>query len=1113
MASRGLPALAPFVRPLRSPWPWVGLGVVLLLTLGPWLLLRRAEKVRLEMAQASQADTVVRQLERRMRNLEQVLRGAAGYLGRGAQPTREEWQTYVKHLDYGATYPGLQSLSFVEWIPNESLAAHVQRVRSEGFPDYTVVPGGSLAPLSGGFSSIVYLEPMDERNQRAFSKDMLADASRKEAMLRARDMGQVVLTGKVRLYQETEAGIQAGTVLFAPVFRQGLPRETVADRRRALRGWVSIPLRMTDFLQATLPRDTGLADVEVYDGAEAAPEHLLFDSDPARPRSGAALRQDRPLTIAGRTWLARIEPSPAFFAAMGQTHHWGVLIAGLMASFLLFSLLLTYQGAEGRAQQLARRRGEEMLTTAAQFQALFERAPLGMAIADTATGRYLSVNPRLGQILGYAPEELLGHTFADVTHPGHVQMDLASLRDLATGRISEYQKEKRYLHRDGHEVWARLSVALLPTAPAEPRRHLALVEDITDLRRAMEAVRTSEERFHNLFELSPDPITLSRLSDGIPVVVNRAWCELTGFNMQEDLEPPHADLAAWAHQAEHEALLEELRKSGSLFQREATFLGRNGAGYRLLFTAKVIVMEGEPCALIIGKNVTERHAAELALQESEARWQFALDGAGDGVWDWQGDSDTMFLSRGYRSMLGYEAAEPLGTTYVDWIERIHPEDREAVEAAASAYLAGTTPAYKAEYRIRRKDGSYLSVLARGMAVDWDAGGRPKRMIGTHTDITEHKKMESDLRSTENLFRLISSGLRDYILILDLDGTISYINLVPAGIKIAQATGAHFTLGLDPEARAIADAAFLDCLRTGRETTYSAPGTRLDGSTGWFEVRLEPVREVEAIIAVIALAFDRTDARKTETSLQASEIRTRKAESLVLMAGGIAHDFNNLFQAIQGNLEIAGLRARGDHGLVQPLQRAMEVLNRAISLSWKMLDFSGHFIVKLENLDLEHWLPAYLATVRLEFPETFTLDLSCEPVPVIRGDRLKLEQAVKALLENALEAAPTQTGRVRLRLFVDFGEDRPGPDSPGIWPLRRPELPATICLELADDGPGVPSGKLDVICDPFYTSREPGRGLGLPVAVGILSAHRAGFHIFNGAGEGLVLRIHVPPSGA
>jgi two-component system cell cycle sensor histidine kinase/response regulator CckA len=274
-----------------------------------------------------------------------------------------------------------------------------------------------------------------------------------------------------------------------------------------------------------------------------------------------------------------------------------------------------------------------------------------------------------------------------------------------------------------------------------------------------------------------------------------------------------------------------------------------------------------------------------------------------------------------------------------------------------------------------------------------------------------------------------------------------------------------------------------------------------------EVRLSLLREAEPrqILAVVRDLSEREQ-------VQENEHRARKAESLVLMAGGIAHDFNNLFQAIQGNLEIIWMRAKAIPPIAVPLSRAQGALNRAIGLSWKMLDFSGHGFVHLEPLDLENWLPAYLATLQLELPETFRLDLTCDPVPRIKADRSKLEEVVKAIVDNAVDATGG-TGGVRLRLHVDFGEDRANPGETGIWPLMRPALPATVCLEVADTGPGVPPAQLPLVCDPFYTTKEPGRGLGLPVVVGLLRAHRAGLHILNAEGKGLLLRIHFPPAGA
>ncbi len=133
-----------------------------------------------------------------------------------------------------------------------------------------------------------------------------------------------------------------------------------------------------------------------------------------------------------------------------------------------------------------------------------------------------------------------------------------------------------------------------------------------------------------------------------------------------------------------------------------------------------------------------------ALRESEERWKFALEGAGDGVWDWNVPADTVVFSPRYKEMVGY-SDEDIAANEEAWRRRIHADDRTQVDEAIHAYLEGRTPAYRNEHRIICKDGSVKWVLARGMIVSRTPDGNPLRMIGTHADITERKAMEDRMR--------------------------------------------------------------------------------------------------------------------------------------------------------------------------------------------------------------------------------------------------------------------------------------------------------------------------------------------------------------------------------
>ncbi|HIJ64283.1 MAG TPA: bacteriohemerythrin [Rhodospirillaceae bacterium] len=144
--------------------------------------------------------------------------------------------------------------------------------------------------------------------------------------------------------------------------------------------------------------------------------------------------------------------------------------------------------------------------------------------------------------------------------------------------------------------------------------------------------------------------------------------------------------------------------------------------------------------LALATYFKERKVAEAALRESEQRWQFALEGAGDGVWDWTIGTGEVLFSRRWREMLGYAEGE-VGNGIEDWKKLVHPEDLAPALATIQAYCDGAIAEFVLEHRLRCRDGSWKWILSRGMIVGRGKDGRPSRMIGTHTDITERKQAE------------------------------------------------------------------------------------------------------------------------------------------------------------------------------------------------------------------------------------------------------------------------------------------------------------------------------------------------------------------------------------
>ncbi len=183
-------------------------------------------------------------------------------------------------------------------------------------------------------------------------------------------------------------------------------------------------------------------------------------------------------------------------------------------------------------------------------------------------------------------------------------------------------------------------------------------------------------------------------------------------------------------------------------------------GVARIYSSAKVPLRDERGAIIglIGtsRDLTEMKAAEAALRRSEARWQFALDGAGDGIWDWDIDTGRVFYSRQWKAMLGY-AEDEVGTTVEDWSGRVHPEDLPRCRAIIDDHLAGRSPDFVLEHRMLARDGSWRWIFDRGKVVERAEDGRALRVIGTHTDITERKQAEDAMRALNQRLQLAIEG--------------------------------------------------------------------------------------------------------------------------------------------------------------------------------------------------------------------------------------------------------------------------------------------------------------------------------------------------------------------
>ncbi|MCI0407603.1 MAG: PAS domain-containing protein, partial [Acidobacteria bacterium] len=232
------------------------------------------------------------------------------------------------------------------------------------------------------------------------------------------------------------------------------------------------------------------------------------------------------------------------------------------------------------------------------------------------------------------------------------------------------------------------------------------------------------------------------------------------------------------------------------------------------------------------EDISERRSAEARLRESEQRFALAIGASGVGVWDWNLDTSQIFVDPKLKAILGFEDHE-IRNHIDDWGLRVHPEDMERVMQEATRHLEGSSPHYEVEHRMLHKDGSVRWFLARGLALR-DESGRPYRMLGTDTDISERKRAEETLRRTEQLNRAILGSVPNEIAVLDAEGRIITVNDAWGGF--AQSF---------PEAKAGVGVNYLEvCQRASRSGSveaaeaFSGIQSVLTGSGEFFDMEYE-----------------------------------------------------------------------------------------------------------------------------------------------------------------------------------------------------------------------------------------------------------------------------------
>lgn len=321
--------------------------------------------------------------------------------------------------------------------------------------------------------------------------------------------------------------------------------------------------------------------------------------------------------------------------------------------------------------------------------------------------------------------------------------DLPIVKDALSGSIVSKQPfslEHRMRLPDGRVIWLLTRGRLVEARNGTERRLIGACLDVTDRKMAEEAARASEERYYLLAESSPDGI-LVKDAEQI-AYANPAAARIFGASHSSDLigksiadffDPLTVDIL-------RRTISAALTNDAPVTPVTLAARRREGGTAFVELSAGHISWKGKPAAQVLIRDVTERKQIQDEISLMHERLKFAVEGTGDGIWDWDLVNDTFAFSGKLKQIFGWGPDEPIDGK-VDWSRFVHPDDLPRAATLLRACVNGETPIYECEYRQATKQGQWKWVLSRGVIVAWDERGKPLAMVGTTSDITPRKEAE------------------------------------------------------------------------------------------------------------------------------------------------------------------------------------------------------------------------------------------------------------------------------------------------------------------------------------------------------------------------------------
>ncbi len=669
-----------------------------------------------------------------------------------------------------------------------------------------------------------------------------------------------------------------------------------------------------------------------------------------------------------------------------------------------------------------------------------------------------------------------------------------------------------------------------------------------------------QENFDYLRYFLPDALLEVDITNPRLLYMNQMAFSMFGYTPEEFAKGIHPQQLFGENEFERAAQIVQNYVSGSRQQKQPyirtthqilyEFVMRKKNGTEFLAETQssfILDKNNIPLAMrTIIRDATARKRAEEALRVSEERLALAINAGKVGIWEWDLDSNELYLSPGLKALLGYQDHE-IKNQVDEWMNCVHPDDRELALAKTQDHIAGKTPIYEVEHRMIHKDGSIRWLLARG-TVTRDETGKPIRMTGSDTDITDSKiaeeergraqnaenratlfesinkqleteiaereRMQLALRESEERYRELYENTPSMYFTVDEHGKVITVNKFGAeqlGYNATELLG-HFVYDVfHEEDKPAVKIQLARCIKNPNLVfQWQFRKIHKDGTILWVKEIARGLRSNDGRMVVLIVCDDITMVKLMEEErkkLEAQLLHTQKLESLGVLAGGIAHDFNNLLTGILGNAGMVLMELPKSSPLLDSMKLIESAALNAAKLTTQLLAYAGKGTYTLEVLDLSDLVKEMSDLLKTVVSKNARLRYRlAQPLPAVEGDAAQIQQILLNLVTNASDAIGEKSSEIIVSTDVAKVTSEYLADS-----YINDELPQGdyVYLEVSDSGCGMDAETQSRIFDPFFSTKFVGRGLGLAAVIGIMRSHSGAIKVKSAPGVGTTMRVLFP----